>query len=96
MALRGFDAAKPTWVPVEPVSDYQLWIDRFDYHPERQRLTVAAAVAALQYPPLISVVMPVYNTPAHLLDAAIASVVGQIYPHWELCIADDCSTESRR
>ena len=37
--------------------------------------------------------MPVYNTPAQLVDEAIASVVGQIYQNWELCIADDCSTK---
>ena len=41
--------------------------------------------------PLISVVMPVYATPIHLLEAAIRSVVDQSYPNWELCIADDRS-----
>jgi len=43
--------------------------------------------------PRISVVMPVYNTPLPMLDQAIASVVGQIYENWELCIADDGSSE---
>ena len=41
--------------------------------------------------PLISVVMPVYAPPVHLLDAAIRSVVEQSYTNWELCIADDRS-----
>ncbi|HRH71161.1 MAG TPA: glycosyltransferase [Flavobacteriales bacterium] len=41
--------------------------------------------------PLISVVMPVYDPPVKLLDAAIRSVIDQSYPHWELCIADDRS-----
>ncbi|WP_209398170.1 glycosyltransferase [Rhodoferax sp. AJA081-3] len=36
--------------------------------------------------------MPVYNPPLDLLDAAINSIKRQIYPHWELCIADDAST----
>jgi GT2 family glycosyltransferase len=36
--------------------------------------------------------MPVYNTEAQWLRRAIESVRGQLYPHWELCIADDCST----
>jgi GT2 family glycosyltransferase len=42
--------------------------------------------------PLISIVMPVYNTPEPYLRAAIDSVRRQLYPKWELCIADDAST----
>ncbi len=41
---------------------------------------------------LISVLMPVFDTPAPLLRAAIASVHAQTTPHWELCIADDASS----
>jgi O-antigen biosynthesis protein len=41
--------------------------------------------------PRISVVMPAYNTDIEHLRAAIESVRSQRYPHWELCIADDCS-----
>ncbi|MEF2074017.1 glycosyltransferase family 2 protein [Consotaella aegiceratis] len=72
---------------------YQGWIARHDFDLDRDGAALATAVAELQAPPLISVVMPVYNTPAVLLDEAIQSVVDQIYPHWELCIADDSSTE---
>ncbi len=43
--------------------------------------------------PTISVVLPVYNTHEPFLRAALDSVLEQSYPHWELCIADDCSTE---
>ncbi len=42
--------------------------------------------------PKISVVMPVYNTNIEFLESAIESVVNQVYSNWELCIADDCST----
>lgn len=41
--------------------------------------------------PLLSIIMPVYNPPLRLLKEAIESVIAQLYPHWELCIADDCS-----
>ena len=43
--------------------------------------------------PLVSVILPVYNTPSNYLKAAIDSVIAQLYTNWELCIADDCSTE---
>jgi GT2 family glycosyltransferase len=43
--------------------------------------------------PLISVIMPVYNTPAKELHLAINSVLAQTYTSWELCIANDGSTE---
>ncbi|RYY19976.1 MAG: glycosyltransferase, partial [Chitinophagaceae bacterium] len=41
--------------------------------------------------PLISVIMPTYNTDPVLLRLAIQSVIGQVYENWELCIADDGS-----
>jgi len=43
--------------------------------------------------PLFSIVTPVYNTPADVLAAMIASVRRQRYEDWELCLVDDCSTE---
>jgi GT2 family glycosyltransferase len=42
--------------------------------------------------PVISVIMPVYNVEVCWLHAAIESVKQQVYPHWQLCIADDCSS----
>ena len=45
--------------------------------------------------PLISVLMPVYNPPLDFWDQAIESLRAQWYPHWELCIADDASTDPR-
>ncbi len=43
--------------------------------------------------PVISVVMPVFDPPEGLLSKAIQSVLDQVYPHWELCVADDASTQ---
>lgn len=40
-----------------------------------------------------SILMPVYNPRPEHLTAALDSVIAQDYPHWELCIADDASTD---
>jgi O-antigen biosynthesis protein len=55
--------------------------------PERAR----QEIARWSRRPLISIIMPVYNVESRWLEAAIRSVAQQIYPHWELCIADDGS-----
>jgi len=43
--------------------------------------------------PLISIITPVYNTNLIYFKEAVESVFKQIYPNWELCICDDCSTD---
>ena len=72
---------------------YQMWIDFFDTRDDAARLRLEKRVHALVSPPKISVIMPVYNPPVDLLRSAIDSVRNQIYPNWELCISDDCSTD---
>ena len=70
---------------------YADWIAKFEApNPEAE---LADRLQQLEEQPLISVLMPVYNTPKEYLDAAIASVTDQLYQNWELCIADDASTE---
>ena len=43
---------------------------------------------SFQYSPLISIIVPTYNTPTNLLKEMINSVINQTYFNWELCIAD--------
>jgi glycosyltransferase involved in cell wall biosynthesis len=43
-------------------------------------------------PPFFSIIMPTYNRAA-LLGRALASVLGQVEPRWELLVADDGSTD---
>lgn len=74
---------------------YLSWLDHFD--PLNGTGLEQARMLAGQYAngPLISVVLPVYNTPLALLKRCIDSVRGQTYQNWELCIADDASTDPR-
>jgi GT2 family glycosyltransferase len=54
--------------------------------------TQRATAAKLTVRPTFSVVTPVYNVPAELLERCVMSVLHQTYPHWELCLVDDSST----
>jgi O-antigen biosynthesis protein len=51
------------------------------------------AARALESPAVISVVMPVHDPDPAWLEAAIHSVLGQVYAHLQLCIADDASMQ---
>ena len=44
-------------------------------------------------PVTISILVPTYNTPEPMLKAMLRSVQDQLYPNWELCIADDGSSQ---
>jgi len=70
---------------------YARWV-RAHRHTPADRTQMRQQVAALAHRPLISVIVPVYNPPAAWLRACLDSVLAQLYPHWELCIADDAST----
>jgi len=75
-----------------PVAEaYEEWIEQVEKPSLPDEITLQAALARREKHPLISVVMPVYNTPEVYLRACIDSVRQQSWPHWELCIADDAS-----
>jgi len=72
---------------------YAKWVQIFDTVDETVRAVIRRRLDRLPEHPLVSILFPVYNPHASHLTAAIESVIGQIYQNWELCIADDCSTE---
>ncbi len=80
-------------VSAEALTDrqYRAWFETYDTLTDDDRIAIRAHIARMTDPPLISVILPAYATPLPLLRAAIASVQAQLYPHWELCIADDGS-----
>ncbi|MFZ3117841.1 MAG: glycosyltransferase family 2 protein [Variovorax sp.] len=75
--------------------DYAEWVRRYDTLDAETRAGLRARVGAMPNKPLISIVMPTYNPNPVWLEEAIESVQSQIYPFWELCIADDASPDSR-
>lgn len=73
------------------LDDYASWVKEYDTLTSSDIKAIRCHLGTLKYQPLISVIMPVYNTDEHLVRMAIESVRRQVYPNWELCIADDAS-----
>ncbi len=91
---------QPRWVPqldeVDPNwehdAPYDRWLGAHRTRPgDLQRMRDVLPLLART--PLFSVIVPVYETPERFLREALDSVLLQVYPHWELCIADDASRE---
>ncbi|MDO8539356.1 MAG: glycosyltransferase [Opitutaceae bacterium] len=78
-----------------PPNTYASWVALYDTLNPDDADMIRAKLAGLTRRPLISILMPTYNTPEKLLVAAIESVRRQLYDNWELCIADDASKEPR-
>lgn len=87
----GFDGIRQRILVHVNDRSYKAWIHQYDTLNDGKRTAIKAAIDQMAHKPLISVVMPVYNPPIALLNAAILSVRDQLYSNWELCIADDAS-----
>jgi O-antigen biosynthesis protein len=77
----------------DPNTQFKVWLQRHQLKPadiERMR----AELSTFTYLPLISIVIPVYNTEEVWLRRAIESVREQVYRNWEICMANDASTKS--
>ncbi len=84
----------PSELWLNPASQsYSAWIRRFDTLDESAQIVLRRSIRNLKRQPLISVILPVYNPKPEELSAAVASVRGQLYPNWELCLTDDCSPD---
>jgi O-antigen biosynthesis protein len=73
---------------------YADWVARYDTLSADSIAAIHRQIEALPRRPKISIVVPVYNTDRDHLEKMIQSVLHQIYPDWELCIADDASTKA--
>ncbi len=65
-----------------------------DFSYSASQVTAALSnIERFSHKPVFSIIMPVYNVDERWLRKAIESVQQQVYPYWELCIADDASTK---
>lgn len=80
-----------TWLPSEYPETFNT-LHRTQKETLEELKETAVSLEDLSYRPLISVVIPTYNTKADLLRSCLDSVIAQTYPFWELCIADDASS----
>jgi GT2 family glycosyltransferase len=71
---------------------YQQWLKHESFDSVKYQNDLAEKVSQLQYQPLISVILPTYNTNPTWLRQTLDSVLNQIYQTWELCVADDASS----
>src|SRR5438445_13510159 len=71
-------------IPIQ--NAYSKWADSQKRAIASARTAIALDQTRLPHRPLVSVVMPVYNTPDRWLRAAIDSVLAQLSPVWELVI----------
>ena len=76
--------------PGKSVQDYQVWISNNENWDAE---AIQKEIQNFKYQPKISILMPVYNVEQNWLEKCIQSVQNQFYPNWELCMADDCSTD---
>lgn len=75
-----------------PANIYELWLPHHMVT-DAGRKKMKDKIDHFSYYPLISVIVPVYNTDEQWLMRCVESVRRQLYPFWELCIADDASTK---
>lgn len=72
---------------------YAAWVLRYDTFSRADLAALAQRGRELAVDgPLVTVLLPVYDTPERWLRRCLDSMLAQAYPRWELCIADDAST----
>lgn len=73
-------------------ASYREWVRQYDTLTDADRQAMLNRLEDFAYLPRFSIILPVYNTDESYLRQALDSVLGQTYPHWELCVSDDAST----
>jgi O-antigen biosynthesis protein len=74
-------------LPPPSLNSYSEWIRQFDSLDAEISANLRVQIDTFAHLPLFSVLLPIYNAPVEDIRRAIDSVLAQIYPNWELCIA---------
>jgi glycosyltransferase involved in cell wall biosynthesis len=95
--------AKKVWRKVQPLkatrctpavpTEYQKWFEKHRASAE-DLASMRHEVGAFASKPLVSILMPVFDTPVPWLHEAVESVLPQVYQNWELLLIDDGSTDA--
>jgi GT2 family glycosyltransferase len=83
----GFAAAE------RELPEYERWVKAYDTLSSKDRIKIAAHIERLAHRPVISVVILDKGKADHdegaLLQRTVASIRSQLYPAWEMCLAED-------
>lgn len=71
---------------------YPHWLKTHEHLTQEALAALRKEAVSWSWQPKVSVLVPVYNTPAKWLLKAVESVRQQSYSRWELCLANDAST----
>ncbi len=66
---------------------YQKWIELYDTLSDRDRQEIRDHIRALDYQPLISILIQAQEGPEQAFRDTLESVRAQLYTNWELCVA---------
>ncbi|SEH31232.1 glycosyltransferase family 2 protein [Selenomonas sp. KH1T6] len=89
----GASVQQPKAVPQSNSKPYAEYLSRYGQVTELDRLDMARDITSFADAPLISIVMPVHSPREDFFRQALDSVLAQAYPHWELCLAMENSSE---
>lgn len=79
--VRNVSAPKAPGQPSSRAISYDTWVKRCEpntWVPEQ----------SFKHEPVISIIVPAFNTPDKYLLPLIASMRAQLYPNWQLCVAN--------
>jgi O-antigen biosynthesis protein len=80
--------------PIIELNDYVEWVRNYDTLTDTDRAIMRVHQSKFAQQPVISVLMPSSSAEPQWLIKVIESLKSQIYPHWELCVADNSGANS--
>ncbi len=73
-------------------SNYDRWIAQVEKKTGATEDKNRVPLEDLAYQPIISLLLPTFNTPLPFLEKCVQAILDQTYTNWQLCVADDKSS----